>query len=376
LMYCGRCGRRMSVHYQSALRLSYNCSRAMVDYAEPMCQSLSGQVLEDWMAEQVLQIVQPCALEASLAASVAWEAERNRLTQQWKQRLEEAAYQTQRVQRQYDAVEPENRLVARGLERRWEEALQAEQQLQQEYDRWRSEQPSSLTSAQRQEIRALAQDLPRLWRSSAMTAQDRQQIVRLLVSRVEVRIEGDSEQVLVRIRWAGDCQSEHWLTRSVNSYEQLSYYSQMCERIASLQQSGAAAHEIAARLNEDGYRPPKRARCFTAQMVQGLLANQGRRRRIPQTMKRESQLDSDEWWLTDLARELSMPIATLTKWRIEGWVHSRKLPIAGGRWALWADADELSRLRALRRCSLSWKDREERRRLIVPKPRPDRPEMA
>jgi hypothetical protein len=81
---------------------------------------------------QILQVLQPASLELSVAAEQALRAECERLEVHWHQRLERARSTAQRAARQYDAVEPENRLVARELERRWEEALGHAQHLQEE----------------------------------------------------------------------------------------------------------------------------------------------------------------------------------------------------------------------------------------------------
>jgi hypothetical protein len=100
-----------------------------------------------------LQALEPAALELSLQVAEDLEGERKQLHQQWAQRLERARYQAERAFRQYSAVEPENRLVARSLERQWEEALAAEAELQREYARFQAERPATLSSAAREAIR-------------------------------------------------------------------------------------------------------------------------------------------------------------------------------------------------------------------------------
>src|SRR5262245_49283981 len=106
----------------------YGCTRNSSDYGEPLCQGLSGQRLDDLVAAQVLQAVEPAALEASLAAVADIERERAGLLLQWTLQIKRAGYEAERARRQYHACEPENRLVARELERRWEEALRQQRQ--------------------------------------------------------------------------------------------------------------------------------------------------------------------------------------------------------------------------------------------------------
>ena len=158
----------------------------MADYAEPLCQSLSGPALDRLVEEQLLAAVEPAALEASLAAVAEVERERAALTKHWQLRLERARYESERAARQFHACEPENRLVARDLERRWEEALRAATSA------WtRSSSAGNavlrrrLSEADREAVLALAGDLPAVWRAETTTAADRQRIARLLLERID-----------------------------------------------------------------------------------------------------------------------------------------------------------------------------------------------
>jgi len=110
----------------------YTCLRATIDYGAPGGLSLAGAFLERLVATQIMQVLQPASFELSVAAEQALRVERERLEAPWPQRLERAHSQAQRAARQDEAVEPENRLVARELERRWEEALGHEQQRHEE----------------------------------------------------------------------------------------------------------------------------------------------------------------------------------------------------------------------------------------------------
>jgi hypothetical protein len=186
LVHCARCGYRMAVHYRGRGRyLRYVCASAAASCGRPQ-RSITGQVLDRLMAEQVLAALQPGALELSLAAADDVVRERQRLDENWRQRLERARYQAQRAERQYRAVDAENRLVARTLERQWEEALQEVRRLEEDYARFRRQQPATLTEREVDQIRALAQDLPALWQAPTTTAADRQHIIRFLVERVAV----------------------------------------------------------------------------------------------------------------------------------------------------------------------------------------------
>jgi hypothetical protein len=275
-------------------------------------------------------------------------------TPHWHQRLERAHYSAQRAARQYEAVEPDNRLGARELERRWEEALRHEQQRQEEYARFRRERPRELTAPEREANRRLARDVPALWQAPQTTAQDRQEIVRVLVERVTVDVHEASEQVAVTLQWAGGATSAHRLRRPVARYDQLSNYPDLVAHIDGLRQTGHSFAQIATQLNRAGFAPPKRTERFTGETVARLLSRRGLHGPRPRAMDDVSVLRPHEYWLADLARAVPMPIATLHKWQRLGWGHSRKVTVASGRWALWADADELERLRQLRAYQRKW----------------------
>jgi hypothetical protein len=189
----------------------------------------------------------------------------------------------------------------------------------------------------------------------------------VLVERVTVDVHEDSEQVEVTIQWAGGVTSVHRLRRPVARYDQLSNAVALVARIDSLRQAGHSFAQIAEHLNREGFYPPKRTERFTGETVARLLSRRGLHGPRPRAMSATSVLRPQEYWLADLAREVSMPITTLHKWQRLGWVHSRKVPVASGRWAIWADADELERLRQLRAYQRKWPEPRYPQVLTTPK---------
>jgi DNA invertase Pin-like site-specific DNA recombinase len=358
LLVCGRCGHRMLVGYANAATrrtLRYRCQRDAIDYGVDACQSLSGAALESFVVERLLQAVSPASLELSLAATTDVERERKQLDDHWQQRLTRSRYEVEQARRQYAAVDPDHRLVARELERRWDEALRANEALQVEYDRFASDCPRQLSPHEREQIQTLAENVPALWNAASTTPEDRQTIARLLLEQVLVTIEGNTDRIDVELRWAGGFVSRHALFRPVQTYEQLSNYRELVARIETLRARQMTLSEIAATLNAEGFHPPKRSLRFTRGILSGFLRERGvRTGPLPRSVTDEQHLQTCEWWLVDLAAELSMPIATLHRWRRVGWLASRKVAAAGGRWAMYADANELLRLRRLRDCPRGW----------------------
>ncbi len=375
LVVCGRCGQRMLVGYNNVATtktLRYSCQRAAIDYGGDLCQSLSGGTLETFVGQRLLHAVSPASLELSLAATEDVERERKQLDDHWQQRLTRSRYEGEQARRQYAAVDPDHRLVARELERRWDEALRADEQLRAEYAKFQRTCPTQLTPQEREQILALSVDLPALWHADTTTSADRQAIARLLLEQVTVTVEGNTDRVDVELRWTGGFTSRQALHRPVQTYQQLSNYQELVSRVDTLRTEKKTLAEIATILNAEGFHPPKRSPHFTAQIMSGFLRERGvRTGPLPRSVTDQQPLRAHEWWLADLAAELTMPIATLHRWQKVGWVMSRKVVAAGGRWAIFADVDELTRLPRLRNAPRLW-PKPFPEELITPKPAADK----
>lgn len=338
----------VALYRNNGHRLRYACNVMALNYGEARCQSLVGEVLDRWVGEQVLRALEPAALEISLQVAEDLEAERAQLHRHWQQRLERAQYQVERAARQYQAVEPEHRLVARTLERQWEDALAAEVTLHAEHARFLAEQPATLTAAEREAIRRLAGDIPALWRAPTTTAADRQAIIRQVVERVIVTVQGDSEQVEVQIHWVGGHGTRDRLIRPVARLDQLSDYPQLLARVAALHAEGHRPGVIAQYLNAERWRPAKRSERFNSAMVQGLLRRQGLRT-VPRTPVSEIAREADEWTLAELSHRLDRPQPTLYRWLQRGELKGRRVSQGGHPlWLIRADAAELERLHSRR----------------------------
>jgi DNA invertase Pin-like site-specific DNA recombinase len=373
LVVCGRCGHRMLVQYANIRKtnpagsLRYGCQREAIDYGGDFCQSLSGESLEAFVVERLMQVVEPASLEVSLAAVEDIQRERERLHTHWQQRLARSSHEVEVARKSYAAVDPENRLVAKELERRWEEALREQERLTVEHDRFGSSTPAKLSDEERQEIALLSKRLPELWHAETTTPEDRCAIARMLIDEVVVTIEGNSERVDVDIHWKGGFGSHHAMRRPVQTYEQLSYYDELISRINALLAKGNALAVIAERLNAEGYQPPKRSSQFSVGILSRFLRERGIYTGVlPKSVTEENYLLADEWWLADLAAHLSMPIATLHRWQRVGWVTSHKVA-ATNRWIIYADTEELARLKQLRAHHRGWPNPYPLN-LITPKP--------
>lgn len=357
LIVCGRCGLRMTTHYSdNGKGLRYACDRMAIDYGEARCQALCGNALDACITKLIMQALEPASLEISLKVAEDIEGERRQQQVHWQQRLERAQIEADRAFRQYNAVEPENRLVARTLERQWEAALAFSEQLQREHEEFITQQPTVLTAEERAAIVRLAEDIPALWKAQTTTAADRQMIARQLIERVLVTVIDDTEQVQVEVHWIGGHRTRTILVRPVARMDQLSDYRELLQRVKALQSQGDNAVEIARTLNAEGWRPPKRRDTYNASMVRSLLSRQG----LGTGTTRQQHVvgierKPNEWALKELAVKLAMPEQTLYSWLRKGRLKARRTQVATRSiWLVYADTKELKRLRKLRTSKRLW----------------------
>lgn len=347
IVRCGRCGRPMTARNARSTAIPrYVCDTAKCELAEPLCQSMAATPIDKLIEVLVLRAVEPAAVELSLRAAGEVEQDRKLLHEQWKQKLERVGYEAARAKRQYDAVDPENRLVARQLERQWEEKLADQRELEESYARFRDEQPKHLSTADRERIRQLAADVPALWKAETTTGADRRSVIRQLIERVVLARLGNTEKIDVVVHWRGSGESRHIAFQGTHHYEQLEDFDQLRDRIRVLRSEGRTAQEIAEALNSEKYRP-SRGQAFSAHRVRHLVVQWGLTD-APPGAGAGGLPGPSEWWLPDLARELGVAPLVIHQWRWYQWVHVRQLPGKNGRVIVWADPTELTRLRRLR----------------------------
>jgi hypothetical protein len=201
----------------------------------------------------LLDALVPDQIAIAIAAMGQLEEESRQLERQWTLRRERARYEAERARRQYDAVEPENRLVARSLERTWEEKLRDVDAIEEEHARWRSQEPLGNGAADRAELQALGENLPRIWHAVTTAAADRKRILRFVVREVVLDQRRAQGQVWLKIVWQTGATSEHCLQRRVHTYRDYIDLERLRRRITELNNAGKMDKEIAASLNQEGF---------------------------------------------------------------------------------------------------------------------------
>jgi DNA invertase Pin-like site-specific DNA recombinase len=214
LLRCRRGGRKLMVWYTGTAHnvLRYMCARGMLDNGEPRCLGFGGVTVDAAMAKEILRVVQPAAVEAALAASEVTARQHDEVLQAWQRELEAARYAAQRAQRQYDAADPENRLVADELERRWNQALQRVVEIEMRIAQ-HLQGPQQVATPTRQEFEDLAADLEAVWNSPHADVRLKKRIVRTLIQEVVVNVDPEAGEILLVIHWKGGVHTELHLPR-------------------------------------------------------------------------------------------------------------------------------------------------------------------
>lgn len=345
LVVCGRCGARMLLHYSGTKSQFpvYMCQEARNRYGGKRCQEVRALGLDQAVEQLFLEALGAEKLELALAALEQIQAERTSLGQQWKLRLERANYEAERARRQYELVEPENRLVARNLERAWEERLRAAEQVEQAYQNWQQKNAPEMNEEGRQLILALAQDLPQVWHSATTTNAERKTMVRLLVERVIVDQHRQKGQIWFQINWQTGVISQHWLVRRVRSYDEYVYASEIEQRIRELVAAQKLDEEIASTLNMEGYQTAQ-LKPFTSKLIWMLRERWGIGSAKPNGFN-PMCWEEGSYSVEGAAKAVGVGTGTILKWLRRGRLHGQQLT-KGTPWKISLGEEEIRELQA------------------------------
>jgi len=345
IVYCGRCGRRMALHYSGSHGEYpvYECDEDHAHGGRPRCQAVRAPQVDAQIERVLLTSLAPDQVAIAAAAVGQIEAEARMLERQWALKRERAHYEAERARRQYDAVEPENRLVARSLERVWEEKLRHVEAVEQDYESWHREQPVPISAAERAEVLALAEDLPRVWQTA--TAQERKQILRLVMREVVLDQTREKGQVWTRIIWQTGAVTEHRVLRRVRSYTDYVVTDQLERRVRELSAQGYMDKEMAAVLTAEGIMSARgvpfqgetvyllRKRwCIPPSKINGVAANPAR-------------WPDGSYSVRGAAQALGIAADTVFRWLRIGRLNGRQR-VKGQPWQITLDDEQIARVKA------------------------------
>jgi excisionase family DNA binding protein len=251
LLRCGHCGAKLCVAYPGPTSIRYQCTTRILSRDHACCVMFGGLGADRLVGEQVLRCLQPLGLQAALQAIDQLQSVEDERLAHKRLALQRASYEVNRAQRQYDAVDPANRLVAGSLERRWNDALSVQSRLEAEVAELMQQRPDALSDETKQALMSLGEDVPRLWDHPDTTPDVRKRIVRTVIKEVVVTSEGDAVRFIVH--WQGGDHTELWLKKTPTGAHRYVTSAETIELIASLARL-QPDERIAATINRLGHR--------------------------------------------------------------------------------------------------------------------------
>jgi excisionase family DNA binding protein len=313
LLRCGKCGRRMMVSY-SGIRgrtHTYLCSRThQMQATRRPCQTIGGLRLDSTVIDAFLEAVNPAGVDATAAAVDQLEAEHAERRRLKALALERAEFAAERRGRQFDACEPENRLVARTLEDAYEQALAETGQQRRalgELDRHR---PAPLTETERRALRRLAGELHRVWSAQSTCDRDRNELLRALLDDVVLNVDRERNVGTVELFWEGGARTVLPVRLKFSAIKRTGTRPELIDMIRRLAEHSSDP-EIAMVLSKQGWNSPT-GLPFTAARVRGIRERAG----IP-AAPRTSPTDCGVS-INEAARELRVSTMTIRRWLAEG----------------------------------------------------------
>jgi DNA invertase Pin-like site-specific DNA recombinase len=329
LARCGKCGRRLHTHYRGRnAQPGYHCSgKDLVQGRGVFCLNVGGVQIDQAVANAFLQALTPASVEATQRALQQLEEDRDAGLSQWRLAVERARYEAERAERQYRAVEPENRLVARSLETEWDKRLRDLAAAEAELRRREQQRPRALNQEEQNKIRCLGNDLSKVWKASTTTDRDRKELLRTLLEEVIVTVNRPERCAHLTLRWRGGTLTEldlslpHSQPRGLRTEEDTL---SLLRRLAVHYSDDV----IAGILNRQG-RKTARGERFTAVHVGGLR----RYRKIPRFQPPTEPPRGELATIRRTAEILGINTSTVHRWLNDGFIAGEQIT-PGAPWRI------------------------------------------
>ncbi len=338
LATCGHCGRRLRTHYRGRNSSpGYHCAgKHVVNGRGVYCLNIGGVQIDAAVSEAFLAALDPAGLQAVVVAAEQLEADHDAALAQWRLAVERARYEAERAERRYRAVEPENRLVARGLEGEWEKRLRELDDAEAQLARRAQQRPRTLSPQERVRLEALGADLGKVWSAPTTTDRDRKELLRTLLEEVIIAVKREQASAHLTLRWRGglitelDLSLPHSKPPSIRTDEDTV---DLLRRLAVLYPDAV----IAGILNRQD-RKTARGERFTA----GHVGNLRRYRKIPCFKPPAEPPQGEPVTIREAAEILDIAPSTLHRWLNDGFVAGEQVT-AGAPWRIRI-TDELKAL--------------------------------
>jgi DNA invertase Pin-like site-specific DNA recombinase len=330
LLRCRRCGHKLTVRYTGRHHdvRRYACHRGWLDTGAPRCIAFGGVPVDHAIAHEILRVVQPAAIEAAVVASEEEARRQDDVVAALQRDLEAARYAARRAQKQYDAADPDNRLVADELERRWNAALQHVREVEQQIEQQGYRQVPA--PARPEEFAELAAELEAVWQHPDADARLKKRIVRTLIREVVVDVDAAAGEVILVIHWKGGVHTELRLPRRRRGQNGQHTSPEIVGAVRVLAQS-CSDPVIAGVLNRHGLRTGRGNR-WTQERVTALRSHHG----IP-CYGRDRRVSEGWMNLTEAATVLQVSARTL-RLAVERGELAAQHPLPDGPWVFCRDA--------------------------------------
>lgn len=333
LVRCGRCGRPMNVSYggsrpkpTSARTIQYRCWAARQENGGSDCQVIGGKQIDNVVVSVFLSVSGVASDEVARFAVEEMEQEEAAAETLWRHQIEQAEYEVERAARQYNAVEPENRLVARTLEERWNAALVHLEELKTQVEQ-RHDEIRPLSEHEKARAKRLAQDLETVWHAPTTTNPDRKLLLRAAID--EVLLIGEEQHYAVKIIWKGGAVTEREVPRRRRGDPPAFATSKDTVEMVRTLATEFDDAQIARVLSRQGRRTGK-GNPFTAHKVAMLRNRNG----IPVHPQRRARDPKEGPFTADqAAAELGVSSKTIQRWLREGILPGRQIA-AGAPWRI------------------------------------------
>jgi len=327
LLRCRRCARMLRVFYKGADGevVRYACPRAYLDNKEARCVAFSGATVDAAVARQLLCVVQPAAIEAAIMATQQQARARSEVLDALGRDLEAARYRAQRAERQYEASDPENRLVAQELERRWNAALEEVRAIEARIAaEGECAQATSVNTVD--EFQDLAGDLEALWNHPQADERTKKRLLRALIREIVVDIDEQTSEVVLLIHWKGGVHTPLRLPRRRRGESSGHIPKDIVEAVCVL--SRIYTDEMIAGVLNRAKLPTARGNYWTRALVTSLRFNH-------EIKCHDAQRQAAEGWLnlSQAARLVGVSNRTLRLAIERGYIAAER-PIACGPWVL------------------------------------------
>jgi DNA invertase Pin-like site-specific DNA recombinase len=326
LLRCGHCGRRLHVSYSGTVGfcVRYHCRGAHINHGTERCISFGGLRVDAAVSAELLRVLAPLGIEAALRAIDARATDSSEVHRQAELALTQARYEAGLARRQYDAVDPDNRLVVAELERRWNDRLVEVHRIEEQLATLKTAKVLMPTAEERARLMALGADIEALWHHPGATAETRKHVLRTAIVEIVAKIVGNT--IDLAVHWQGGDHTRLTVTKNRTGQHRLTTDVETGELIRALARQQPDAG-IAAILNRCGKRTGK-GNTWTESRVRSHRSAHGI------AVYRDGEMaERGELTLEETARRLTVSKMTVLR-LIDGGVIEGRQACKGAPWAI------------------------------------------